>query len=139
MKVFAEVKNNLVSNMGKFASNSNLPNDWFDVTNVPCNIGWPLNSEGLPIVPPTTYHTVMPDNSDWELTAENAVQKEADEIEASRIAGIEQEKELSGLKKVTVAQAHAKIDQMFMDKTTIAQLRTATVRAFKLLSTFVLK
>ena len=66
-------------------------------------------------------------------------QQEIDEIEQTRIVDIETEKDASELKKITVQQAYDRIDQIFSGATTIAGLRTACVRAFKILVVFILK
>ena len=54
-----------------------------------------------------------------------------DLIELQRLTDVETEKESAGLKQITITQAHSKIDQIFDEATTIAQLKVATKVALK--------
>jgi hypothetical protein len=58
--------------------------------------------------------------------------------EDQRKDDISNEIESSGLRKITVAQAHGKIDQIFEDVTTVAALRAATVTALKKIIPFII-
>ncbi len=70
MKKFAKVINNQISNIGAFPDGVGVPEGWIDTTDIPCDIGWPLDANNNPSAPPSKYHTVMIDNSGWELTQE---------------------------------------------------------------------
>jgi len=76
---------------------------------------------------------------DQEIIDHFANQQAVEDIEKSRLAKIESEKNTAGLKNITVAQAHDKIDQLFLGATTVALLRAACIRAFKILVIFILK
>lgn len=80
---------------------------------------------------------IAPESDEWNDYLDSVTAKK--DAEAQRIVDIESEKESSGLKNITVSEAHAKIDQIFADKTTVAQLRTACIKAFKILVAFVIK
>jgi len=71
-----------------------------------------------------------------DFFADKEVEENAEKI---RIDEIEAEKDTSGLKEITVQQAHDKIDEIFSSATTIALLRAACIRAFKILVVFILK
>ncbi len=61
-----------------------------------------------------------------------------DLTELQRATDVEAEKESAGLRQITVAQAHDKIDQIFDSASTVAQLKTATVLALKKIIPFVI-
>ncbi|MCK5614352.1 hypothetical protein KAR91_71460 [Candidatus Pacearchaeota archaeon] len=84
---------------------------------------------------PSVYHN-MHDGIDW---IEDADLKEAGDVEALRREGIQEEQAASGLKKITVSKAFEKIDQIFENKTTVAQVRTATVLALKKMIPYILE
>lgn len=62
-----------------------------------------------------------------------------EDAEKVRLAKLELEKENTGLNNITVIQAHDKIDQLFSGATTVALLRAACIRVFKILVVFILK
>jgi len=72
------------------------------------------------------------ENLSTALTAEKTLEK-------NRILEIETEQKTLGLRKITVKIAHDKIDAIFDDKTTVTQLRTAIIKAFKLVVVYILK
>jgi len=76
---------------------------------------------------------------DQEMIDHFANQKAVEDAEKNRIAEIEVEKDAAGLKKTTLQQAYDKIDQIFSRATTIALLRAACIRAFKILVVFILR
>lgn len=59
-------------------------------------------------------------------------------VNDKRIADLETERESTGIRNLTVEQAHDKIDQIFNGATTVAGLRTATVVALKEIIPFVI-
>ena len=82
MQTFAMIENNLVINMAKFDDLATPPTGWIDVTGIDCGIGWPVVT-GVPLVPPTRWHTVTITNDGWEITPENQALKDEAEAEAS--------------------------------------------------------
>ena len=64
--------------------------------------------------------------------------KDVADAESVRVFDLETEKESVGLRKITVTQAHDKIDQIFDSATTVAQLKNATVLALKKIIPFVI-
>lgn len=70
MKKFAQIENNLVSNIANFDDTAEEFDNWIDVTGLPCAIGWPIVSS-VPDPKPSKWHTLISDNSGWELTPEN--------------------------------------------------------------------
>jgi hypothetical protein len=90
------------------------------------------------LIPASRYHTVKPDGTGCEITPENQILKEADEIEITRVSEVESEKETSGIKKITVVQAHNKIDQIFDEATTVAELKASTKIVLKKMIPFIL-
>ena len=60
-------------------------------------------------------------------------------VEDARLAEIETSQESGGLRKITVQIAKDKIDLLFSGATTVALLRTACIKAFKLIVVFILK
>ena len=78
MQTFAMIENNLVVNMAKFDDLSTPPVGWIDVTSIDCAIGWPIVG-GVPLAPPSNWHTVNATNDGWELTPENEAARDAAE------------------------------------------------------------
>lgn len=76
---------------------------------------------------------------DQEMIDHFAAEQAAKDIENVHIAEIEVEKENAGLKNITVAQAHEKIDQIFEGATTIALLRAAIIMALKKMIPYILR
>lgn len=98
--------------------------------------GYPV-VDGEIIGRPSEWHTL--NNLTWEITPENQILKDEEESESARLTGIKTERESAGLKKITIAQAIEKIDQIFADKTTVAQVRSATILALKKMMPYILK
>ena len=78
MKTFAYIVDNLVANVAKFDNSATPDTGWIDVTGIDCGVGWPIVA-GVPLVPPTKWHTVTITNDGWELTPENEAAKIAAE------------------------------------------------------------
>lgn len=78
MLEFALIIDNLVNNMAKFQDGSTPPTNWIDVTGIECAIGWPVVG-GIPLAPPSKWHTVTSTNDGWEITPENQALKDAEE------------------------------------------------------------
>lgn len=139
MKIFAQIENNLIINYAKFANDAELPDGWIDVTGIDHNIGDPLDDDSIPLANPSQYHTLMSDNSGWEITPENQTLKDVGDAENLRLSEIVIEQEAAGLKKIKIAAALDKIDQIFADKTTAAQIRSATILALKKMLPYILR
>lgn len=78
MLKFALIVDNLINNMAKFQDGSTTPENWIDVTGIDCGIGWPIVG-GVPLAPPSKWHTVTATNDGWEITPENQALKDAEE------------------------------------------------------------
>lgn len=78
MKKFAHIVDNLVNNIAKFKDNASPPTQWIDITGIQCGIGWPIVG-GVPLAPPSKWHTVTATNDGWEITPENQALKDAEE------------------------------------------------------------
>jgi hypothetical protein len=65
--------------------------------------------------------------------------QDAIDSEDQRLAEIEDAQEASGFRKKSVAEAHEKIDKIFENATTVEQLRSDCIQAFKIIATFILK
>lgn len=76
---------------------------------------------------------------DGSVISKNQVAIDHNNQEIARKQRIDEEQESSGLKKVTIEQAHDKIDQIFSDTTTVPQLRNACMQAFKIVVSFILR
>jgi len=76
---------------------------------------------------------------DQEIIDHFAVKQAIEDVEQNRRDEIEAEKINSGLNNITVTQAHDRIDQIFSGATTVALLRAACIRAFKILVIFILR
>jgi len=72
-------------------------------------------------------------------TEQDKLPTELEVAEKNRVNEIEAERATSGLRKITIDQAYDKIDQIFLGATTIALLRSACIRAFKILVVFIIK
>lgn len=71
MKKFAKIENNLIVNLAIFGDDMDTPDGWIDVTDVVCSMGDPIGEDGIPVPKPTKYHTMMADNTGWEIPHEN--------------------------------------------------------------------
>ena len=78
MQKFAQVTDSLVVNMANFDDGDSPPSSWIDVTSIDCGIGWPIVA-GVPLAPPSKWHTVNATNDGWEITPENQALKDAAE------------------------------------------------------------
>lgn len=104
MKKFAEVVDNLISNITTNNDEDSPDTGWIDVTGVPVDIGWPVVS-GVPVVKPSRWHTVTAGNDAWEITTENQTLKDAYDAEQQRGIDIATEQQAAGMNGITVQQA----------------------------------
>ena len=80
MKIrYAQIHLNLVVNTARFKTNAEIPEGWIDVTGVSCDIGDPLDVDGVPIRSPSYWHTVNSEHTGWVVTPENQALKDAEE------------------------------------------------------------
>jgi len=137
MKKFAEITNNLISNIGVFDTGSDIPDGWIDVTGTPCGIGNPV-ADGTPVQKPSAYHTLKDDRTGWELTTENGDRELADETEKARIIEFNNERESSGLKEITADQAKTWVDDQIDSARDLDELKTACKKVFKKIVIFLI-
>lgn len=78
MQKFAHIIDNLVNNIAKFNDQATPPLNWIDVTGIESGIGWPI-VDGVPLAPPSKWHTVTATNDGWEITPENQALKDLEE------------------------------------------------------------
>jgi len=78
MQKFAEITDNLITNIANFQDGATLPTGWIDITGNDGGIGWPIVG-GVPEAPPSKWHTVNATNDGWEITPENQALKDEEE------------------------------------------------------------
>lgn len=88
--------------------------------------------------PPSKFHTLNNDGTEWKLTPENQALKDVNDVEVLRLDEFEQERELSGLNGVTVQQANNWIDGQIDPVMDLDELKTACKKVFKKIAVFML-
>jgi hypothetical protein len=135
MKRYAKVEDDVIINIEVFKDDDETPQGFVDITNVRCNIGDPVVN-GSPVPCPSKWHTL--EGLTWVITSENQALKDAFDVETQRISEIEVEKTSAGFRRITVQQAHNKIDEIFDAVTNMAELREATRSALKKIVPFII-
>ena len=90
MKKFAKITDKVIINVANFPDQEKPPKGWIDVTGKTADIGWPVNSEGAPVAPPSKYHTVMDDGQNgvtWGVSDDD-VQREIEDAHRAAICGL---------------------------------------------------
>lgn len=112
MKRYAQIEDNIVNNICNFPDEHPIPDGWMDVTEIDCNINWPIIN-GVPTGPPSKWHTIKSDNLGYEITPDNQTLKDSQDAEKVRSREISQAQISSGMKNDTVLTAQEKISDIF--------------------------
>ena len=135
MAKYAEVTDDLITNIANFPDGHPVPGGWIDVDSIPADIGWPVVL-GTPIPKPSPLHTVNAGHTDWEITAEDQAVLDAAVAEDLRQTEYNQGKQNSGLKGLTLAQAETWIDNQVDPVQNLAEAKVMLKNVFKKIAAF---